>query len=96
MSESKKLVCFKCQKETPLLGKVGRRDECPFCKADQHVCKNCLHFDPQAYNECREPQADRVVEKERSNFCDYFSPGAGSPQEKKDNLLSAAESLFKK
>jgi hypothetical protein len=92
-----KLSCFHCHKEIPLLGTVGRRDECPFCRADMHVCKNCLHYDPKAYNECHEPQADRVVEKERSNFCDYFTPGTGSdPASKKQDLLSAAEALFKK
>jgi len=96
MSDAKKLICFKCQKEQPILGTVGRRDECPFCKADLHVCKNCQHFDPQAYNECREPQADRVVEKERSNFCDYFSPGGGGQKTQNEQLLSAAEALFKK
>jgi hypothetical protein len=92
-----KLQCFSCHKEVPLLGNVGRRDECPFCHADMHVCKNCQHYDPKAYNECKEPQADRVVEKERSNFCDYFSPGSGSgAEDAKKDLLAAAEALFKK
>ncbi len=92
-----KLSCFKCQKEVPVLGTLGRRDECPFCRADLHVCKNCIHYDSKAYNECHETQADRVVEKERSNFCDFFAPGASSlAGEKKDNLMAAAEALFKK
>lgn len=95
---AKQLVCFSCAKSVPLLGAVGRRDECPFCHADQHVCKNCEHFDPQAYNECREPQADRVVEKERSNFCDHFTPRdpSRSTGSKADDLKSLAEALFKK
>jgi hypothetical protein len=25
-----------------------------------------------AYNDCREPQAERVIEKGRSNYCDFF------------------------
>ena len=69
-----KMKCHHCQKEIPLLGNVGRREECPFCRQDLHVCKNCVHYDPKAYNECAEPQAERVLEKDRSNFCDYFSP----------------------
>lgn len=92
------VVCFKCGQKIPLLGKVGRRDECFKCRADLHVCKNCVHYDPKAYNECREPSADVVQEKERSNFCDYFSPndktGAAGPS--KDDLRAAAEALFKK
>jgi hypothetical protein len=45
--------------------------------------------------------ADRVVDKEKFNFCDYFKPSEGtsassgelSPREK---ALKAAEALFKK
>jgi hypothetical protein len=57
-----------------------------------------MHFDPKAYNECNEPQADRVLEKERANFCDYFTPGNGTigAAKSKDDLMSAAEALFKK
>jgi hypothetical protein len=52
-----------------------------------------------AYNQCREPAADVVKEKDRSNFCDYFSPqagGAGNRGPSKDDLRAAAEALFKK
>lgn len=93
-----KIVCFECQNEIDILGQVGRRDECQKCGADLHVCKNCLHYDPKSYNECREPQADRVQEKDRSNFCDYFTPNDKNSSQKnsKDQLLSAAEALFKK
>ena len=77
---------------------MGRKDECDSCRADLHVCKNCNHYDVSSYNECREPSADRVVEKESGNFCDFFSPmsdGAGLG-ESRDAMLSAAEALFKK
>lgn len=53
-------------------GKAARSEECPHCNADMHVCYNCVHYDRSAYNECREPQAERVVDKDRRNFCDYF------------------------
>ena len=36
-------------------------------------CLNCTFHDPSSYNECREPSAERVVDKEAANFCDYFS-----------------------
>jgi hypothetical protein len=92
------LFCFKCQHENKISGQVGRGDECPQCRADLHACKNCAHYDPNSYNECREPQADVVKEKERANFCDYFSPriGAFGAAKKQGDLLSAAEALFKK
>lgn len=54
--------------------KVSRRDECKRCSADLHCCRNCRFFDPSRNNECAEPQADRVVDKAQSNFCEYFEP----------------------
>ena len=94
------MICFACQKEIPVaLGSVvGRRDECPHCGADAHACLNCVHYDKSSYNECKESQADYVKEKDRSNFCDYFSPSdrKGKAGPSKDDLLSAAEALFKK
>lgn len=93
-----KLNCFSCGKELTFAERVGLRDECLHCHADVHVCKNCLHYDPNSYNECREPVAERVREKERSNYCDFFRPGGqgkGASGPNKD-FLSAAEALFKK
>ncbi|MGH3053785.1 MAG: hypothetical protein ACRDL7_02265 [Gaiellaceae bacterium] len=34
---------------------------------------NCRHYDPALNNSCRETQADPVVEKNRRNFCEFFS-----------------------
>ncbi|HEY8270620.1 MAG TPA: hypothetical protein VIG33_06995 [Pseudobdellovibrionaceae bacterium] len=90
------LHCFNCNKE--ILSIVGRRDECIQCRADVHVCRNCEFYDPKVYNECREPQADVVKEKERANFCDSFSPrkGGSGGLDKAAALRAAAEALFKK
>lgn len=91
------VTCFSCGKVTPVVSTVGRRDECPQCRADLHVCKNCAFYDKTAYNECREPSADVVLEKERANFCDFFQPGSHAKvADKKADLLAAAEALFKK
>lgn len=77
---------------------VGRRDTCDGCGSDVHVCKNCRHYDPSCYNECREPQGERVVDKERSNFCDYFSLGAAAAAGGKStsDVLKELDNLFKK
>lgn len=93
-----KLICFNCSKEIALSGIVGRRDECPQCRADVHVCKNCEHYDPKVYNECRETSADVVREKDRANFCDFFTPRKGGVGgvDKAAALKAAAEALFKK
>lgn len=100
------MICFSCHKEIQLMdGKVGFREECPHCRADVRVCKNCQFYDEKAYNECREPVAERVREKDRSNRCDYFSPAeatsasgptASAGMSKQEQLRAAAEALFKK
>jgi hypothetical protein len=95
-----KLVCFKCSNEIALVGTgvaVGRRDECPKCRSDLHVCKNCQHYDAKVYNECRETSADVVREKDRANFCDFFVPGGqGAKKDDAAALKAKAEALFKK
>lgn len=94
------VFCFQCKKINEIAtssGQIGRREECQFCKWDLHVCKNCEMYDPQSYNECREPSAEVVREKERANFCDYFKARtSGDVTDHKAKLLSAAEALFKK
>lgn len=96
---SVKLLCFSCQKEITFSeAKVGFREECPHCRNDVHVCKNCHFYDLKAYNECREPQADVVREKDRANFCEYFTPRQGGEiiQDQAAKLRAAAEALFRK
>lgn len=90
--------CHRCGKELSAL-ELGRQDTCPGCGFDTRVCKNCRHYDRSSNNECREEQAGRQVEKEKSNFCEWFQAregagGSGAPG--KDALKSAADALFKK
>ncbi len=91
-------VCFSCRREHTQESRLSYREECPDCRADAHVCKNCQFYDRAAYNECREPSAERVIEKERANYCDYFTPAAaqGEKESAQDKLKAAAEALFKK
>jgi hypothetical protein len=58
----------------------------------------CTFYDVKAYNECREPSADRIVDKEKANFCDYFKIGSGSndAEKQRQELLAKAQALFKK
>ncbi len=78
--------------------RVGFRDACERCGADLHACCNCAHHDPSAYNECREPQAERVSDRERANRCEHFAPGAaaGSGGPARDEARAALDALFKK
>lgn len=79
-------------------GVIGRKEECPQCRSDVHVCKNCEHYDARVYNECRETQAEVVREKDRANFCDHFTArsGASGGIDKAAALKAAAEALFGK
>lgn len=92
--------CFSCHKSLDSLPKkVGFREECHYCSADVHVCKNCDFYDESHSQECRESSAERVRDKEKLNYCEYFTMHKASEvskiQDEKD-LLAAAEALFKK
>lgn len=93
------ITCYNCKKKIPMLGtmKIARTEECPYCTKDLHCCRMCLFFDPKIYNECRESNAERIVNKEKANYCDYFDLNPQvNPDKSKEELLSLADSLFKK
>ena len=100
MNTDDRSLCFSCGK--PLIlpdGPVSRGATCDSCGSDVRVCLNCIHYDPQSYNECREPMSDRVVDKSRSNYCDYFSLHTGDVSakgSKKSDVLKQLDDLFKK
>ena len=55
-----------------LLLPLPRHEECPHCRAQLHVCRMCVFFDVTVAQQCREPVADPVSDKQRANFCGYF------------------------
>jgi hypothetical protein len=92
--------CFGCGAEVALASgeRVGFRDTCAGCGRDLHACRNCAHHDPSAYNECREPNAERVGDRERANRCDYFVPGAqagGRAGDERSRARGGLDALFK-
>ncbi len=58
----------------------------------------CQFYDVKAYNECRESSADRIVDKEKANFCEYFKLGSGGNDAEKQRHVAMAKAgaLFKK
>lgn len=65
--------CWKCgTQQADLLLPLARLAECPHCRAELHVCRMCEFYDPVAPQQCREPVADAVSDKQRANFCGYF------------------------
>lgn len=70
--------CWSCGKVTGVIGRPARSDQCPHCKADLRCCRQCGFYAPDAASQCRETRAEVPVEKERSNFCDFYK-AAESP-----------------
>ena len=92
-------ICHNCGKEVDIKKELGRKEACPFCRADLRCCLNCTFHDPASYNACRETQAERVVEKDRSNFCEYFifnnALSAKDAKPDKDKTFDKLNALFK-
>jgi hypothetical protein len=59
-------TCHKCKKEVNINKIIGRKNVCPFCQSDLRSCLNCRHHDPNSYNQCRESQAERTLEKKKT------------------------------
>ncbi len=94
----KLFYCNQCRNSLKLEHKISFREECSHCYSDLHTCLNCRFYDPSSYNECKESLAEKVTDKEKNNYCEYFTLNyqkKTSPEDPTDNLKKA-ESLFKK
>ncbi len=99
MTESK-VSCQHCGAVAVYEGLLPRGAVCEECAAELRCCLNCRFYDTSAYNDCGEPSAERVVDKAKANFCDYFAAppvavGAAGGQSS-GSPLSDLDSLFKK
>jgi predicted RNA-binding Zn-ribbon protein involved in translation (DUF1610 family) len=73
--------CHRCGRETES-DRIAVRAVCPHCGAWLHCCRNCGFYAPGLANDCREPNAEQVADKEQGNFCDWFRPAAAAVAEK--------------
>lgn len=89
------IVCWRCGAPlVELLLPLSRREECAQCGADQHVCKLCRFYNSQVSDQCTEERAEAVTNKEKANFCDYFSPRSNAfEEEQSDASLEAQAQL---
>ncbi|MCW9057860.1 MAG: hypothetical protein OQL11_03155 [Gammaproteobacteria bacterium] len=92
-------VCWKCGasiEAQPL--PLSRLAECDACRAELHVCRQCLFFDTGKASQCREPVAEEVRDKTRANFCGYFQLRPDAYQSPDDRAAEVAraelEALF--
>lgn len=95
--EEKRYECWKCGNQLELEVKVSRRDDCPSCGADLHVCKNCRFWDPTYHNECRENSAYYIRDREKANFCMAFQFKSADEEAGKEanDARSKLDALFK-
>lgn len=93
------MFCHACGAEIPPKEKYFRQDLCSSCGRPVHCCLNCTFYAPDAYQQCREPQAEWVHDKDAPNFCTYFKPsdrkGASQKKEKEDAARKKLDDLFK-
>jgi hypothetical protein len=69
------LVCWNCGEDladVPL--PISRQASCPKCFNELHCCRLCQHYDAIASTTCLEDRADTPLQKENSNFCEFFIP----------------------
>ena len=92
------ITCVFCNQEIEFEGRVSRNDTCPKCGRDLHCCLQCKFYDSGSYNECKEVLAERTVDKERANICEYFVLKGSKEDEsgRKAIAKQALEDLFKK
>ncbi|MCH7898922.1 MAG: hypothetical protein IIC62_06220 [Proteobacteria bacterium] len=89
------ISCFRCGASLAAMSlPLSRQDECPECSVYLHVCRMCKNFDPTVPRQCLEDGAEDVTEKDRVNFCDWFSPDASAfDAVRKSQADSARQSL---
>lgn len=96
------MICYHCKKPVPLEAKsrLTSKDECPHCRISLRCCLNCRFYDEGKPNKCAEPQADRVTNKDKANYCNYFEPASdtdSSYQERsQEKSRKQFDDLFKK
>lgn len=90
--------CHACSTRHTFEDVVPRRADCERCGAALRSCVNCSFYDRSAYNDCREPSAERVVEKDAANVCDFFRPAASGATQPaaRGGAMDDLEKLFKK
>ncbi len=65
--------CHHCGYELDAKTEVHRFTACPSCRKDLRVCLNCTFYSPGSHRDCHETIDELVRDKDRSNFCSYFS-----------------------
>jgi len=97
-------MCWYCGSPVTNEEPIGRSARCGTCGKDLRSCKNCRFYLPGSRGDCREAGAEGQSDKERANFCDWFSldkkfrsqsEGLSKEREKAEASKTAFDNLFK-
>jgi hypothetical protein len=58
---------------------VYRSTTCSGCGKDLKICLNCRFYSPGAHWDCSETIDEPVNDKDRANFCTFFTVGDAKP-----------------
>jgi len=97
-------MCWYCGSPITDAIPIGRSQRCQDCGKDLRSCRNCKFFVCGARGDCRETNAEPQHDKERANFCDWFSldeekyrkqsAGQKKEKDKSDASRTAFDNLF--
>jgi hypothetical protein len=97
-------MCWYCGSPITDEEPIGRSLRCAQCGKDLRACKNCRFYLSGTRGDCRETSAEPQADKERANFCDWFSldkkfrsqsAGQTNEQQKAGASRAAFDNLFK-
>ncbi|MCL2411353.1 MAG: hypothetical protein FWC97_06885 [Treponema sp.] len=97
-------MCWYCGSPITENAPIGRSQRCQDCGKDLRSCRNCRFSLPGAGGDCREANAEHQSDKERANFCDWFSldekyrvqsTGQSEAKDKAAASRAAFDNLFK-
>ncbi len=93
------IICHYCKNSIDNKTPIYRTTICPACGKDLKICLNCRFYEKGAHWDCRETISEPVRDKEKANFCDYFSVLMYTPEEAEahiDGSISKTENKQKK
>ncbi len=66
-------ACHFCSTPVENPREVYRSTTCSACGKDLKICLNCRFYSPGAHWDCSESIDEMVRDKDRANFCTFFS-----------------------
>jgi hypothetical protein len=92
-------MCWYCGNPVTDEEPLGRSLRCAACGRDLRVCRHCRFYCPGSRGDCSESSAEPPPDKERGNFCDWFSldirfRSAREGEKAASSAAAAAKSAF--